>query len=594
MAGVDSQAWKTRVAEKRRQRDDLIPKAWRLPSSAVQDLKQPLETSRNNLIELDIVRRSGLLTARELHITEAYSVSQLLQALRSEELTSLEVTVAYCKRAAIAQQLTSCLTEIFFQEAQERARHLDNTLRERGQPVGPLHGLPISIKDSFQVRGVEATLGFVDYLDHGPSQENSCLVDVLLAQGAVLFCKTNIPQTLMTADSDNNVFGRTLNPWNTSLTAGGSSGGEGALVAFRGSPLGVGTDVAGSIRIPSLCCGLYGLKPTASRVPYGKQAPLGDPGLHTVTASAGPLSHDLNALEIFMQAVLDARPALLDATALDIPWRHASTIPPTTKQPLRLGLLAEDPLFPLHPTVRNTLAEAADRLRRAGHEIVPLTSQEGLVAPSYDAAFQMFGLDRTAMNTVARGGEPFVGSIVASRGVMREVQWDRTVVPDTRTMRKKKEEEEEEGGNGGGGGTEDRLGRLAVLHVKRAEMQEAWRRVWVGRRLDAVVGPGAQSTAVEHDQYGAAPYTGLWNFLDYPACVLPFGRATKAHLSGTFEKKAGSTGPAYNLDNLQGAPLSIQISTTRMRDEECLAIAKVIDECLNGRGQNGSVKVAKI
>lgn len=168
---------------------------------------------------------------------------------------------------------TSCLTEILFEQAQERARQLD-ALRAKGEVIGPLHGLPISLKDSFQVRGTDATLGFIAYLDNGPSQENSYLVDTLLNLGAVLYCKTNIPQTLMvcytelvplrpldfltlmllifkTADSHNNVFGRALNPWNTSLTAGGSTGGEGALIAFRGSPLGVGTDVAGMSSVVS-------------------------------------------------------------------------------------------------------------------------------------------------------------------------------------------------------------------------------------------------------------------------------------------------------------------------------------------------------
>lgn len=91
---------------------------------------------------------------------------------------------------------TSCLTEIFFEQAQERARHLD-ALRTKGEVVGPLHGLPISLKDSFQVRGTDATLGFIAYLDNGPSQENSYMVDTLLDLGAVLYCKTNIPQTLM-------------------------------------------------------------------------------------------------------------------------------------------------------------------------------------------------------------------------------------------------------------------------------------------------------------------------------------------------------------------------------------------------------------
>ena len=136
-------------------------------------------------------------------------------------------------------------------------------MRENGKLVGPLHGLPVSIKDSFQVIGTEATLGLVAFIGK-TSEVNSCLVENLLELGAVLYVKTNVPQTLMvfdhklsskaylttmssdqTADSHNNVFGRVLNPWNTMLTAGGSSGGEGALVALRGSPLGIGTDIAG-------------------------------------------------------------------------------------------------------------------------------------------------------------------------------------------------------------------------------------------------------------------------------------------------------------------------------------------------------------
>lgn len=112
---------------------------------------------------------------------------------------SLQLSILDRLMANLGEQ-TSCLTEIFFEQAQERARELDS-LRAKGQLAGPLHGLPISLKDSFQVKGTEATIGFVAYLDNGPSQENSCLVDVLLGQGAVLYCKTNIPQTLMVSRS---------------------------------------------------------------------------------------------------------------------------------------------------------------------------------------------------------------------------------------------------------------------------------------------------------------------------------------------------------------------------------------------------------
>lgn len=206
-----------------------------------------------------------------------------------------------------------------------------------------------------------------------------------------------------------------------------------------------------------------------------------------------------------MKAILDARPARLDATALDVPWLPTTTTtggnegaaarPPKT---LRFGLLAEDPIFPLHPPVRHALADAAARLRAAGHDVVPLSAAEGLVAPSYDVATQMFALDRTSAATVLRGGEPFVPSLAAARAAMREVRFDRAAVPDTRAM----------------GGAADGLARLSILHQKRAGIQEAWLGTWRGRGLDAVIGPGAQNTAVEHDQYGPAPYTALANFLD--------------------------------------------------------------------------------
>lgn len=211
-------------------------------------------------------------------------------------------------------------------------------------------------------------------------------------------------------------------------------------------------------------------------------------------ASAGPLANDFDALAIFMKGVLDARPAKLDSTAIDVPWIPVDL---SARPRLRFGILAGDPVFPLHPPVRNALAEAAELLRAAGHEVVLLTSEEGLVAPCYDVATQLFALDRTSMATVMRGGEPFVPSLASAREAMRQARFDRDVVPDTRS-----------------GTTTDGLERFATLNVKRAEFQEAWRRVWLERGLDAVIAPGASNTAVEHDQYGPAPYTALANFLD--------------------------------------------------------------------------------
>lgn len=107
MSDAKTQAWQARADEKRSQCQNLIPESWILPSTVTESLAQPLEKSRNNLIELDVPRRSGILTPKELDITEAYDVQRLLKALASGALTALEVTLAFCKRAAIAQQLVS-------------------------------------------------------------------------------------------------------------------------------------------------------------------------------------------------------------------------------------------------------------------------------------------------------------------------------------------------------------------------------------------------------------------------------------------------------------------------------------------------------
>lgn len=263
--------WQEKAQLKQSEAASKIPPEWRLSLDILTAI-----SNESNV--LDIPTKCGILSARELDITEHYDATDLLQRLASKELSAVEVTTAFCKRAAIAQQLTFCLTETFFDQALARARQLDDHLTATGQTVGPLHGLPISLKDCFNVAGVPTSLGFVSYLDRLAPTTNSSLVDILLAAGAVLYVKTNVPQTMMTADSHNNVFGRVLNPYRRNLTAGGSSGGEGALIALRGSVLGIGTDIAGSIRIPALCCGTTGFKPSVRRVPYGAKLPPAEPG----------------------------------------------------------------------------------------------------------------------------------------------------------------------------------------------------------------------------------------------------------------------------------------------------------------------------
>ncbi|CAE7007194.1 hypothetical protein PTNB85_01385 [Pyrenophora teres f. teres] len=548
---MTSTSWETKVAAKQQAAREKIPKDWLLPASVTDALQFPLSEHPINM--MDMPRKSGVMTERELDITEKYTVTELLTLMAQGDLSSLEVTVAFSKRAALAQQLLSCLTETYFAEAQERARFLDSE-RTQGRIVGPLHGLPISVKDGFRIKGSASTIGYVSFLDHPLDTENSPLVDILLDLGAVIYVKTNLPQTLMTADSENNIFGRTLNPHKTCLTAGGSSGGEGSLVGFRGSPLGIGTDIAGSIRIPALCCGTYGFKPTTARVPDGGQKNPSLPGNLLFNPSAGPLANDMAALDVLCRSVMSARPALYDSSALDVPWREI----PKAAPKLRLGLVAEDPVFPLHPPVKRALAAAVKALEAQGHEIIPISAAQAHVADGLALAFGFFMFDDTGMKFVTDGGEPTVRSVAQSMEAYHSFKSNfLDDIADTQGFH-----------------------RIAALNCKRELIQENWRKMWKDHKLDGVIGPAAQNTAIPHDTYGLPPYTLLLNVLDYPAAVLPFSKASADLDSQPFVLGPGQSGPPYDPKATDGAPASIQVFTNKMRDEECLQVAAIVDDCL--------------
>lgn len=230
--------WEAIAAKKREDLSSSIPEEWRIPSDLLPPADQDDVTG--------FPERSGWFTPEELTIT-GQTAAELLPRLASGELTSETVTRAFCKRAAAAHQLVNCLSETCFARALATAKELDAHLSRTGEPVGPLHGLPVSLKDNFNLAGLDSTVGFASHVGD-PALRESVLADVLRGAGAVFYVKTSVPTAMMIAETVNNVTGRTVSPRNRRLTSGGSSGGESALLAFRGSPLGVGTDIGGSLR----------------------------------------------------------------------------------------------------------------------------------------------------------------------------------------------------------------------------------------------------------------------------------------------------------------------------------------------------------
>ncbi|KAL4737310.1 amidase signature domain-containing protein [Aspergillus similis] len=533
-------AWEDKVKSKQAQTAAVIPPEWTLPAEILR------EYSSSSANVVDVPRACGILTQREIHITEDYDATALLEKLAAGAFTSVEVTTAFCKRAAIAQQLTCCLTEMFFDQALARAKQLDEEFARTGTTRGPLHGLPISIKESFNVPGVPTTLGFVSFLDRPPASSSSALVEILNDAGAVLYVKTNIPQTMMTPDSHNNVFGRVLNPHKLSLTAGGSSGGEGALVAMRGSILGVGTDIAGSIRIPALCNGVFGFKPTACRIPYAGQTSAGRPGMTGILPSAGPLCHSIRDAELFLKVVLNSHPQDLDDMALGVPYSP----PAAAKAALTVGLLPEDPAFPLHPPMRRTLNAAVKALTAAGHRVIDLSGQTPSFADANALALRYFRIDpdRTALSHITKAGEPFIPSL--------SVTYD--LNPPTQ---------------------EPTLRDLFGLNVARMQFATQARKLFVEHKLDLVLGAAYQTTAVPHDTYGVPAYTVLWNLVNYPACTLPFGEANET-ADKEYVRDVAYV-PPYHPKEVEGAPCHIHLIGRPMADEKLVQDTKTVSLAVN-------------
>ena len=170
------------------------------------------------------------------------------------------VLKAFIKAAIRAHVETNCLTEVMFEEALERADQLDQEFAATGRLRGRLHGIPVSLKDQVNVKGFDSTIGLTEFVNQ-PAEENAPVVDRLIEEGAIPFTKTNVPQALFSLECSNPIFGATHNPYKRGFSCGGSSGGEAALLASDGSCMGIGSDIAGSLRIPAHYSGCYSLKP---------------------------------------------------------------------------------------------------------------------------------------------------------------------------------------------------------------------------------------------------------------------------------------------------------------------------------------------
>jgi amidase len=231
------------------------------------------------------------------------SLSAIRQAalIRSRKISSVELVRAHLDRIAAVNPAINAVVEVMSSRALAAAEAADAALA-RGECSGAFHGVPFSVKDAIETAGTRCTAGTLGRADAPPSILDAVLVTRLQDAGAILIAKTNLPDLLFAFESDNLLFGRTNNPYDLSRTAGGSSGGEAALIAACGSPMGLGSDCAGSVRLPAAFCGIAAIKPASGRLDRAGHFPAAGGWIEALW-QIGPMARHVEDLEAMMQAM---------------------------------------------------------------------------------------------------------------------------------------------------------------------------------------------------------------------------------------------------------------------------------------------------
>jgi amidase len=277
------------------------------------------------------------------------SASELATWIRQRHVSAAEVVDAYLTRIARYNPPLNAVVTLDEERARKRAQEADAALAHN-ETWGPLHGVPMTLKDGHSVAGMRTTAGFEPLSNYIPTEDGT-VAERLKAAGVIIVGKTNVPVLLGDFQTDNPIFGRTNNPWDLNRTPGGSSGGAAAAVAAGLVPLEIGSDLSGSIRIPAHFCGVFGLKPTEHRVSLAGHIPdpPGSPRGVRVIAVIGPLARCVDDLSVALRVIAGA-----DGRDTDVP--PVPLVPEAALPPLKDLRIAWAPTFPNVPVTRDVRA----------------------------------------------------------------------------------------------------------------------------------------------------------------------------------------------------------------------------------------------
>jgi amidase len=545
--------YKEVVARKTKSLMDSIPKEWILSEIPTVD-EQP-----NVCTYLD-----SFLPENEQKITSA-TVAELIKLQEEKKITALDIAYAFCHRAALVHQLTNCCTEIFFERAFETAKALDEYFKETGLLKGKLHGIPISLKDQINLPGITTAIGFVaphiceefeKIVTGRPSRDSMSLIaKILEKQGAIFYVKTAVPMGMFGGETASNL-GVTYNALDRKMSCGGSSGGEGALIGGGGSIIGLGTDLGGSIRMPSMAQGLFGLRPSSNRFPYLDIAN-SYPNQTISPSVVGPMCKNIEDLIYISELILSDPMCDRDPKHLPIKWDQDIIRKGLKGKKIKLGILKWDNEVMPHPPILNTIEKVQETLKSAEDkfEVIPLNGSKLPIKLSASAQLllSLFSCDnyQEIENNCKLSGEKWIP------------RFERNYPQP---------------------GKVDSVIDYQIKAGKKYENQIKFDKIF--EQVDCFIMPSFSTVCWKEGEIYKVNnfYTRSINPFDLTSMTFPIGRVTKEDVP--FERTNFATEgdksnwEYYDHESQIGKPVSLQLVCKRYHEEECCAIVKEITEIM--------------
>ena len=498
------------------------------------------------------------------------SAIELARRIAQGEVSASEAVEAHIARIEQVNPALNAVVVKRYDAARAEARAADER-RARGEPLPPLHGVPITVKDALDLAGTPSTFG-IGALAQANAAEDVIYVTRIREAGAIVLGKTNVAQALLYIESDNPVYGRTNNPWNLARTSGGSSGGEGGIIAAGGSPLGLGTDIGGSLRVPATFSGIVSLKPTAGRLP--------DPGRYSIPLGQQAIVSQVGALARTTDDVALAIEILnggsSPAVEPPMPLGDPAAVDVST---LRVAYYTDDGTLAVAPTVRRAVIEAAGMLAGRGAQVLEWRPPDVLHA--IDIFYGLLSSDGGAiLRSVLRGSpkDPRIAQLLtlasapgpmlaAVRGLLRATGQRRTL---------------EVARNFGQRRAADYWRLVEELMTYQRRFQDALDSD-DGGPFDVIICPACALPAIPHgsskDLLTAGGYAALYNVLGYPAGVVPVTRVHDDEESPRRRSRDKVERAARMAEQgSAGLPVGVQVVARPWREHVALAAMRAIEE----------------